>query len=503
VNQPDPPRPPDPLNAQGQPPSPTAFLDIFPKVALPMFLALADQSIVATALPAIAGSLGTVQQISLVVIGYLIAATVAAPVYGRLGDMFGRRRMLLGALAIFMSASVFCAFATSLPMLVTGRVLQGLGGGGLMALSQALIGEAVAPRDRARYQGYLAMVGVTSHAFGPVMGGLLTEYLGWRSIFVFNLPLGFLAFWLITRLPKRPAYGQGFRFDYLGLLLFAVFVVSVLVLLEQVQRFQGASLPLMAALLVTAVVAITLLIAVERRVHSPLLPLDLLRDPTIWRANALAACHGGILVALLTFVPIYLRVVHASSASQTGLLIVPMTVGIGIGSLITGTIISRTGRTAILPSVGLTVVAIGLTAIALYVTQLRPIEMSASLGLMALFLGTVMSVVQVTVQMAAGQARLGAAAAAVQYSRSMGAALCTALVAAVLFATLSQSDPDAGRLFAEVLQNGPQVLDALPDGRGDAIQMRFAEAFRAGFLVIAAIAALAALIVWTLPLRRI
>ena len=139
-----------------------------------MFLALADQSIVATALPAIAGSLGAVQQISLVVIGYLIAATVAAPVYGRLGDMFGRRRLLLCALGIFMAASLLCAASTSLTMLVAGRVLQGLGGGGLMALSQALIGESVAPRDRARYQGYLAGVGVTSNAFGPVMGGLLT-----------------------------------------------------------------------------------------------------------------------------------------------------------------------------------------------------------------------------------------------------------------------------------------------------------------------------------------
>jgi MFS family permease len=163
---------PDPSpGAGGAQPTSATFLYIFPKVALPMFLALSDQSILATALPAIAGSLGGVEQISLVVIGYLIAATVAAPVYGRLGDAFGRRNMMLGALGIFMAASVLCSFASSLTILVIGRVLQGLGGGGLMALAQALIGETVVPRDRARYQGYLATVGVSSNALGPCWAG--------------------------------------------------------------------------------------------------------------------------------------------------------------------------------------------------------------------------------------------------------------------------------------------------------------------------------------------
>lgn len=468
-----------------------------------MFLALSDQSIVATALPAIAGSLGAVQQISLVVIGYLIAATVAAPVYGRLGDMFGRRKLLLGALTIFMASSILCSVSTSLTMLVVGRVLQGLGGGGLMALSQALIGETVEPRDRARYQGYLASVGVTSNALGPVMGGLLTEHFGWRSIFLFTLPLCLLAFWQISRLPKRASQDEAIKFDYFGLLLFACFVISVLILLDYVQRFEVSAVPLMLALFVAAVVSFALLIAVEHRAAPPLLPVDLFRNPTIWRANAAAACHGAILVSLLTFVPIYLRVVHEASASQTGLLIVPMTVGMGVGSLITGQIISRTGRTAILPSWGLVFVVAGLIMIAFFAPQLQPIELSTSLGLMALFLGTVMSVVQVTVQMAAGQTMLGTGAASVQYSRSMGAALGTAIVAAVLFATLAHTDPEAGRLFGQVLQNGAGVLESLPPTRSDLIQVEFAQAFRAAFLAIAGIAALAALFVWTLPLRRI
>ena len=491
-----------PEPASPAPPKVT-FLSVFPKVALPMFLALSDQSIVATALPVIAGSLGSVEQISLVVIGYLIAATVAAPAYGRLGDSFGRRRLLLIALTIFMASSLLCSLAVSLPMLVIGRICQGLGGGGLMALSQALIGETVAPRDRARYQGYLASVGVSSNALGPVLGGLLTQYFGWRSIFLFQLPLCLLAFWLISRLPKLKRTSGPFRFDYFGLVIFACFVVSMLTLLERVQNFDIANVPLMLALLAASILSFLLLISVEHRIATPLLPVDLFRDPTIWRANAVAGCHGAILVSLLTFVPIYLRVVHEASPGMTGLLLVPMTVGIGVGSIITGQIVSRTGRTAIMPSWGLVVVVLALAVIAFSANRFMPVELSASLGLMSLFLGTVMSVVQVTVQMAAGQARLGAASAAVQYSRSMGAALGTAIVAAVLFATLSATDPEAGWLFGQVLQSCMDVLDSLSAARSAIVQAEFAQAFRAAFLTIAGFATLAAVLVWTLPLRRI
>lgn len=488
----------------GRPPGRrTAFLDIFPKVSLPMFLALSDQSIVATALPTIAGSLDAAGQISLVVIGYLVAATVSAPAYGRLGDSFGRRRLLLFALGIFMAASMVCMAAPSLPVLVAGRVLQGVGGGGLMALSQALLGEALEPRERARYQGYFATVGVTSNALGPVLGGLLTEHFGWRSIFLFQLPVSLLALWVIARLPRRAPEGEPFRFDYAGLVLFAVFVVSTLYLLQLVQRVALDSLPLMALLLAVSATSLFLLVSVERRRALPLLPLDLLRDPTVWRANALAGCHGAILISLLSFVPIFLRVAHGTSAAATGLLLVPMTVGIGVGSFITGQMVSRTGRTAVFPSWGLLCVATGLAAIALCLEQLAAGEVSAALGVMALFLGTIMSVVQVTVQMAAGRARLGAAAAAVQYSRTLGAAFGTALVAAVLFATLARVDPEAGRLFGIVLQEGPGALDQLAPERAGQAREAFAQAFRAGFLTIAGFAVLASLFVWTLPLRRI
>ena len=180
------------------------FRSVFPSVMLPMFLAVSDQTIVASALPSMAVTLGDVERISWVVVSYLVAATIAAPVYGYLGDVLGRRRLMFGALVLFMVSSVLCAVAPTVLLLSGARVLQGFGGGGLMSLSQALIGEVVPPRQRGHYQGYLATVATVSSVFGPVAGGFLTDHLGWKSIFLVNIPLGLLALLLVLRLPARP-----------------------------------------------------------------------------------------------------------------------------------------------------------------------------------------------------------------------------------------------------------------------------------------------------------
>ena len=211
---------------------------------LPMFLAVADQTIVATALPAIASSLGEIERVSWVVVSYLIANTIAAPVYGRLGDTFGRRLMMFVALGIFMAGSVLCALAPSILMLTVFRVVQGFGGGGLMTLSQALIGETIPPRERGRYQGYLAGIAVSSNTFGPVAGGYLTQAFGWQSIFLVNIPLGLLAVLFVFRIPPRQGDRRRTMFDAPGLVLFIFFVGPVILALEQVQRMELSALPL-------------------------------------------------------------------------------------------------------------------------------------------------------------------------------------------------------------------------------------------------------------------
>src|SRR5437868_13650028 len=312
------------------------FMRVFPSIMLPMFLAVIDQTIVATALPGIAASLGGVERVSWVVISYLVAGTVAAPVYGQLGDVFGRRRLMFLALAVFLAASLFCALAGTIEMLTLGRVLQGLGGGGLMTLSQALIGETVPPRERGRYQGYLAAVVVSSNTFGPVAGGYLTEHLGWRSIFLINLPLGVVAVFLTLRLEAKPGFRSEHRFDLPGLLLFVLFVAPTLFALQQIQHAEIRTLPAIAALVLLGLVSLALLLRQERRAPFPLLPIGLLRQPAIWRSDALAACHGAALVSLITLLPLYLRVARVASASETGLLLVPLTIVIAIGSITSG-----------------------------------------------------------------------------------------------------------------------------------------------------------------------
>lgn len=488
----------EPKRASGQ-----TFLAVFPSIMLPMFLAVVDQTIVSTALPAIAASLGSVERVSWVVVGYLIAGTIAAPVYGQLRDVYGGKRMMFVALGIFLAASLLCAAATSIEMLALARVLQGLGGGGLMTLSQALIGETIPPRERPRYQGYLAGVMVTSSTFGPVAGGYLTYHFGWRSVFLVNLPLGIIAALLTLRLPKRPTREQPWTFDGMGLALFVAFIVPALLALEQVQRMSTGSLLAFALLMVMGVAALIALIRQERRAPFPLLPISLLRQASIWRSDALAACHGATLVSLITFLPIYLHVARGTSASETGLLLLPLTFGIGIGSMVTGRIVARTGLTAIFPSVGLIFATASLLSLAFLADDMSTRQLSFFLFGNGLFMGTVMGVVQVTVQNAAGNASLGSAAASVQLSRSIGAAIGTALVGTVLFAALALSDPQAASLFQALLQQEPGVLATLPPARQVIVQSEIAAAFRAAFMTIAAFAAAGAALAWSIPTRRL
>jgi MFS family permease len=245
---------------------------------LPMFLAAIDQTIVATALPAIAGSLGEVERVSWVVVSYLVASTIAAPVYGRLGDVLGRRRMLITALCIFIGASVFCAVASSMVMLTVARVVQGLGGGGLMTLTNALVGETVPPRERGRYQGYLASVFVVASTFGPVAGGWLTEHFGWPSVFLVNLPLGAVALVMVFRLRAFTEGVGRFHFDFIGVVLFSLFIAPLLLALEQAQRFPLARMPTVLVLLGVAALSLVLLLRHERQIAAPLLPIALLRQ---------------------------------------------------------------------------------------------------------------------------------------------------------------------------------------------------------------------------------
>lgn len=470
---------------------------------LPMFLAVVDQTIVATALPAIVAEIGQVERASWIVVSYLIAATIAAPIYGRLGDSFGRRRLMFIALILFMVASLLCAICKTVETLTLARVLQGFGGGGLMTLSQALIGEAVPPRERARYQGYLAAIAVSANTFGPIAGGYLTEHFGWQSIFLINIPIGLCGFLLTLRLKNPNVDRLPWKADPGGLVLFTVLVVTTLLALEQIQHVNIDALPLGAGLFAVSLIAAAWLIRHESKAPSPLIPVNLLKQPAIWRADLMAACHGAALVSLITFLPVYLVSVRGISASTTGILLVPLTVGIGTGSLVVGRLVSKTGLTTVFPIFGMVVATICFVVLALFASILGMVPLGALLLVIGGAMGTVMAVVQVTVQSVAGPARLGEAAASVQFSRSIGAGFGTAVVATSLFATLALKNPEAARAFAAMVEQVKHVGPAPSAVAEAAIMSDIGSAFRVAFLVISVFTFVAFFLALTNPLKKI
>lgn len=493
----------DPAPVQPGASTGSLFFRVFPSLMLPMFLGVVDQTIVATALPAISADLGDVEHVSWIVVAYLITNTIAAPVYGRLGDMLGRKRMMFVALGVMMLASLLCAMATTIVQLTAARVLQGLGGGGLMTLSHALIGEVVPPRERARYQGYIAAVVVCSNSFGPLAGGFLTEVFGWRSIFLINLPLGLAAAVVARHLPSRPANKEGWSFDLYGLVYFVAFVLSALLALEQVQRANASMLPAFASLILLSAGSLYVLLRRERREAHPLIPVALLGRATIWRSDALAACHGAALVSLITFVPIYLRVVRGTSASETGVLLLPIAIGIGMGSLSIGRLVSKTGLTMIFPSVSLIAAAALMVFFAVRLDSLSLTSIAILLGVMAVFMGSVMGVVQVTVQNAAGASMLGAAAGSVNFSRAVGASFGTTLVSTLLFSVLSWRAPESSQYFAQLMETGPSVLGHIAPAVRDSILQAVGGTFRDAFLLIAVYITMGAILAWLVPVRRL
>jgi MFS family permease len=479
------------------------FFTVVPPIMLPVFLAAADGTVVATALPAIAASFGNVERLSWLVVANLIASTIATPAYGRLGDMVGRRRTMLLALAIFMLAAVLCALSGSFNALLAARVLQGLGGGGLMTLSQALVGEHVPPRRRGSYQGYLSSCIFAGSALGPVGGGLITQWFGWHAVFLAYLPLGALAILLVLRLPEG-ARGRGpASFDAGGMLLLGLFIVPLLLAVSELQQLTPAALPGMAGLLLLAGAAFAALLWQQQHVRAPLLAPSLLRLPAFWRADVLGACSGASLTAMVTFLPIYYQIVTGASPAQSGLLLIPMTVSTSVGSVLTGWLISWTGRTTVFPAFGLAITACTLAAAAVWAPVLSNTQLAWLLAAGGVCQGTAMVTAQIIVQHVAGPHQLGSAAASVQLSRSLGSAFGAAAAGAVLFGVLSLRDPHAATLFFEMVRRGPAVLALLPADQQALVQDEIGAAFRGVFLLVACFSCTIVGMAVTLPVRRL
>jgi EmrB/QacA subfamily drug resistance transporter len=457
------------------------FLTLFAAVFLPMFLAAVDQTLLATATPAIADSLGGLRDTSWIAVAYLLTTATIVPVYGRLGDLKGRRNMLLVALGVFALGSAACGLAQSMPQLLAARVLQGLGGGGLMTLSQALIGELVPPRERVRFQGYFAIIFTCASVGGPVIGGLVVSHASWRWLFFANLPLVAFAAWRLSRLPAGDRHEPKVSGrDVPGHVLFAVGAVSTLFWLTSGGHRFAWSSPESIGIFLLAATTIVLLVRHELRHRAPFLPVELLRDRTVALSVLLTALFASCLFAIVFFLPIYLQLGHNVSAQASGFLLVPVTLGMVTAAMLASRLLGRTGEAHWIPVAGMSIASVALLLLG---TLSANMTLVIALGfLTGLGLGAVMPINQVVVQTVAGRRRLGAAMSLISLSRATGGAAGAALFGALVFAFI----PDVDR---QNLVRAPSGTELGP----------IVHAFHRAFLFAAAVAALAAFTASRIP----
>ncbi len=419
------------------------FFVLFTAVLLPMFLAAVDQTLLAVATPQIGREFGDMNRVSWLAVAYLLASVVLVPLYGRLADRFGRRRLLGVALGVFTAGSLACALAPTITWLIAARALQGAGGAGMMSLSQALIGEVLQPRERARYQGYFAVLFASASLVGPLLGGVVVQMGDWRWLFVANLPLCAVAGWRLARLSHvPPPLDRRGRVDFPGGVLFALTAALTMWLLS---RTGGVTL--LAGWLVWAVPGLAVLLwlllwRVGMRSSHPYLPLDLLRMPVMRHSAIATLTYAAAMFSLVFYMPAYVQAAFGSTAAESGAMLLPLTGGMIAGSTVAGRVVMVTGRTREPPMAGLLMAAISLILLALLPpSRIVVLVMGAGIGL---GLGMVMSVTQIITQIAAGPQRLGAAAAVVSLSRNLGAAM-----GAAAFGAIALSVPgSAGSLLA-------------------------------------------------------
>ena len=432
-------------------------------IAVLLLLASLDQTIVSTALPTIVADLGGLDHLGWVVTAYILASTVAAPLYGKLGDLYGRRVMVFFSVGIFLLGSILCGLAGSMTFLILSRAIQGLGGGGLFVLSLSIIADVIPPKDRGKIQGVFAGVFGLSSVIGPLIGGWFVEVASWHWIFFVNLPFGLLAlagfFFGFKAHPDRVAH----KIDYAGAALLSV-ALGGLVL---VTSLGGRSVDWgdMRLWLVIAIAGLAFIafFQVERRAAEPVLPLSLFRLNVFSVTSAIGFVSGAIMFGALTFIPVYLQIAKGASPTESGWQLIPMTIGILTASTLSGNYMGRTGRYRILPMIGLSVSAVGLLVLTQLDAQTAPPLLWVALALIGAGLGTVFPVVTTAVQNTVPRDQIGTATAAGLMFRQIGGSVAVALFGAIFAARMAAELGGGAEGFANVAELGPQMLGALPE----------------------------------------
>ncbi|MFH0175568.1 DHA2 family efflux MFS transporter permease subunit [Streptomyces cacaoi] len=478
---------------------------------LGMLLAALDQTIVSTALPTIVSELGGMEHLSWVVTAYLLASTAATPLWGKLGDLYGRKRLFQAAIVIFLIGSALCGMAQNMPQLIAFRALQGLGGGGLMVLSMAIVGDLVPPRDRGRYQGLFGAVFGATSVLGPLLGGLFTEHLSWRWVFYINLPVGVVALAVIATVLRIPRKSTKHVIDYLGTFLIAA-VATCLVLVASLggTTWDWAS-PQIVGLAVLGVLLAVAFVAVERRAAEPVLPLKLFRIRTFTLSAVISFIVGFAMFGAMTYLPTFLQVVQGVSPTLSGVHMLPMVAGLLLASTASGQIVSRTGRWKVFPVAGTGVTTLGLLLLHRLDEHSSTGAMSACFFVFGLGLGLVMQVLVLIVQNAVAYEDLGVATSGATFFRSIGASFGVAIFGTIFSGRLGDKLSDAflgvqlpSGVSVDGLESDPRGIAELPSTLRPQALDAYASAITDVFLYAAPVALVGFVLAWFLkedPLR--
>jgi EmrB/QacA subfamily drug resistance transporter len=474
---------------------------------LVLLMASLDQTIVSTALPTIVGDLGGLSRFSWVVTAYLLASTVVSPVYGKLGDVYGRKRILQTAIVIFLAGSALCGVAQTMTQLIVFRGIQGLGGGGLMVTAMAIVGDLVAPRDRGRYQGLFGAAFGVSTVAGPLLGGFFVDNLTWRWIFYVNLPIGILAVAVIGAVfQSRETSKRRHQIDYLGALVLTG-ALSAIVLYTSLggTTYPWGSTP-MLAMLASGVALLALFPFVEAHAAEPILPLELFRNRTYATTSAIGFVVGVSLFGSVTFLPLYLQVVKGHTPTASGLLMTPMMAGLLATSIASGYVISRTGRYRRFPIAGTALATVALYLLSRLVVTTPTVTAGAYMLLLGLGIGMVLQVIVLAAQNAVPYRLLGVATSGSALVRQVGGSIGVSVFGAIFANQLAHQLAQRVPAGAHVPTGAnPEVVKQLPPAIHAPYIASFAAALHPVFLAASAISLTAFGLSWLLrdvPLRK-
>jgi len=466
------------------------ILAIYSGLMVALLLAALDQTIVATALPRVVSDLGGITQYTWVFTAYMLGSTVTVPLYGKLGDVHGRKPLFIVAIVIFLVGSALCGAAQNMWQLVIFRAVQGIGAGGLFPLTLAMVAMIVPPRDRGRYQGLIGSVFAGASIVGPLVGGFIVDNASWRWIFYVNLPVGGLALAVILlTMPKRP-YKQEHSIDWLGAAVLAAATTALLLgLVWAGNEYPWGSAEVIIALTAAAVLSVAFAF-IERGVPEPILPFNLLRNQTVASSVACMALVGAAMFGTISFVPLFVQGVIGTSATSSGIVLTPLILGAVVTSFISGQIVSRTGRYRPNTLIGPVILGAGMLLLWRMNIQTTNAEAARNMVIAGIGLGMMMQIFVLSVQNSVPRAAMGTATALTQFSRSIGATLGVTLLGVIVNQNLPPNVTTSG-----------VAIHRLPLAGRIALANALRPAFLAAFFLCVAVFVISLLWVREAPLR--